>query len=490
MKTVKEISELTGISIRALRYYDEIGLLVPTDRTDAGYRLYDDEALEKLRAILFLKELDIPLDTIKEMVNAKNCDYGAVLKNYRKNIVQKINRLQGLLGVVDGMELEGAPISFKAFKVEDAEKVTETIVRSQDMDDSVISEISELVKANMVDGKVGIELLQIYGSREKYLCAVDESQQHPEVTEKLQEELKNIYFSFREKEEVSLTEKTDIRDLDEKVVEIEMERLRNFTNHPFKVIGDSQMIELQDSIKKYGVLNPLIVRPRKEGYYEIISGHRRKYAAERLGYKKIPVIIRMMQDDEAVVTMVDSNLQREQITPSEKAYAYKRKYDAIKKKAVRKNCGQVDHNTGKRSIDVIGELCGDSAKQVQRYIKMTELIPALLDKVDDGSMGFTPAVQLSYLKKKEQQEIIDAMEATQCTPSLLQVIKIKKLSEAGKLTESEAEGILGEIKQKEADRVVFKNEQLYRFFPSTYTSEQMRREILEILKSWRNSNWI
>ena len=142
------------------------------------------------------------------------------------------------------------------------------------------------------------------------------------------------------------------------------------------------------------------------------------------------------------------------------------------------------------SIDVIGELCGDSAKQVQRYIKMTELIPALLDKVDDGSMGFTPAVQLSYLKKKEQQEIIDAMEATQCTPSLSQAIRIKKLSEAGKLTESEEEGILGEIKQKEADRVVFKNEQLYRFFPSTYTSEQMRREILEILKSWRNSNWI
>ena len=129
-----------------------------------------------------------------------------------------------------------------------------------------------------------------------------------------------------------MTEKTDIRDSDEKVVEIEMERLRTFTNHPFKVIGDSQMIELQDSIKKYGVLNPLIVRPRKEGYYEIISGHRRKYAAERLGYKKIPVIIRMMQDDEAVVTMVDSNLQREQITPSEKAYAYKMKYDAIKRK--------------------------------------------------------------------------------------------------------------------------------------------------------------
>ena len=287
-----------------------------------------------------------------------------------------------------------------------------------------------------------------------------------------------------------MDQKTDVRDPDEKVVEIEMERLRAFPNHPFKVIGDIQMIELQDSIKKYGVLNPLIVRPKIEGYYEIISGHRRKYAAEKLGYKKIPVIIRMLQDDEAVVIMVDSNLQREQITPSEKAYAYKMKYDAIKKKAGRKNCSQVDHNTGKRSIDIIGELCGDSAKQVQRYIKITELIPALLDKVDDGTMGFTPAVQLSYLKKKEQQEIMNAMDSTQCTPSLSQAIRMKKLSESGKLTEAEIEGILGEVKQKETDRVIFKNEQLYRFFPSTYTSEQMRREILEILKSWRNSNWI
>ena len=287
-----------------------------------------------------------------------------------------------------------------------------------------------------------------------------------------------------------MDKKTDVRDPDEKVVEIEMEWLRAFPNHPFKVIGDSQMIELQDSIKKYGVLNPLIVRPKIEGYYEIISGHRRKYAAEKLGYKKIPVIIRMLQDDEAVVIMVDSNLQREQITPSEKAYAYKMKYDAIKKKAGRKNCSQVDHNTGKRSIDVIGELCGDSAKQVQRYIKITELIPALLDKVDDGTMGFTPAVQLSYLKKKEQQEIMNAIDSTQCTPSLSQAIRMKKLSESGKLTEAEIEGILGEVKQKETDRVIFKNEQLYRFFSSTYTSEQMRREILEILKSWRNSNWI
>lgn len=292
------------------------------------------------------------------------------------------------------------------------------------------------------------------------------------------------------------------RDRDEKVVEIEIERLHDFKNHPFKVQADSQMKELQDSISKYGILNPLIVRPRPEGFYEIISGHRRKYAAMELKYTKVPVIIRYMLDEEAIISMVDSNLQRERILPSEKAAAYKMKYEVLRRKAGRRKCSQVDYTTGKKSIEIIGEETGDSPKQIQRYLKLNDLIPelldkvddetipALLDKVDDGSMGFTPAVQLSYLKKKEQQEIIDAMEATQCTPSLSQAIRIKKLSEAGKLTESEAEGILGEIKQKEADRVVFKNEQLYRFFPSTYTSEQMRREILEILKSWRNSNWI
>ena len=169
-------------------------------------------------------------------------------------------------------------------------------------------------------------------------------------------------------------EKTDQREADEKVVEIELERLRSFTNHPFKVQADSQMIELQNSIRKYGILNPLIVRPRPEGVYEIISGHRRKFAAERLGYRKVPVIIRAMKDDEAVVSMVDSNLQRERISPSEKAFAYKMKYDAIKRKTGRRKCGQVDHHSGKKTLEVIGEEGGDSPKQVQRYIKITELI--------------------------------------------------------------------------------------------------------------------
>ena len=233
----------------------------------------------------------------------------------------------------------------------------------------------------------------------------------------------------------------------------------------------------------------MIVRPRPEGVYEIISGHRRKFAAEQLGYRKVPVIIRVMKDDEAVISMVDSNLQRERISPSEKAFAYKMKYDVIKRKTGRRKCGQVDHHSGKKSIEIIGEECGDSPKQVQRYIKITELIPELLEKVDDGSMGFTPAVQLSYLKKKEQEEMLEAMDFAQCTPSLSQALRLKKLSAEGNLTVEAMEDILSEVKQKEIDRVVFKNEQLHRFFPSSYTSEQMRREILEILKLWMNSYW-
>lgn len=286
-----------------------------------------------------------------------------------------------------------------------------------------------------------------------------------------------------------MEEKKEPYGSDEKIVEIELERLRSFEKHPFKVTEDGQMMELQESIQKYGILNPLIVRPRPEGVYEIISGHRRKFAAEKIGYRKVPVIIRMLNDDEAVISMVDSNLQREMIRPSEKAFAYKMKYEVIKRKAGRRKCGQVDQLFGKKSIEVIGEDCGDSPKQVQRYIRITELIPELLERVDDGSMGFTPAVQISYLKKEEQREMLEAMEFAQCSPSLSQAIRLKKMSGEEKLTEQMMETVLSEVKQKEIDRVVFKNEQLHRFFPTDYTSEQMRREILEILKLWMSKYW-
>ena len=288
---------------------------------------------------------------------------------------------------------------------------------------------------------------------------------------------------------MAVKEKPEKHESNEKIVEIELERLRTFQNHPFKVQADSQMIELQDSIKKYGILNPLIVIPKPDAMYEIISGHRRRFAAEQLGYRKVPVIIRVLQDDEAVISMVDSNLQRERISPSEKAFAYKMKYDVIKRKTGRRKCGQIDHHSGKKSIEIIGAESGESPKQVQRYIKMTDLIPELLEKVDDGTMGFTPAVQISYLKKKDQEKMLEAMDYSQCTPSLSQAQRMKRMSVEGNLTLEAMQEILSEIKQKEIDRVIFKNEQLYRFFPSSYTAEQMRREILEILKLWMSNYW-
>ena len=275
----------------------------------------------------------------------------------------------------------------------------------------------------------------------------------------------------------------------EYVKDISIYEITDFPNHPFKVKMDDKMLETIESVRDHGVLVPALVREKPTGGYEMISGHRRKMASELAGKETMPCIVRNLSDDQAVIVMVDSNLQREEILPSEKAFAYKMKYEAIKRKAGRRKCGQVDHNLGKKSIELIGEECGDSPKQVQRYIKITELIPEMLEKVDDGSMGFTPAVQLSFLKKKEQKEMLDAMEFAQCTPSLSQALRIKKLSADGKLTVRDMEDILSEIKQKEIDSVVFKTEQLHRFFPVSYTAEQMRREILEMLKLNMNKYW-
>ena len=229
--------------------------------------------------------------------------------------------------------------------------------------------------------------------------------------------------------------------------------MRGFENHPFKVRADSQMIELQESIRKYGILNPLIVRPKKDGCYEIISGHRRKFATEKIGYRKVPVIIRVLKDDEAVVSMVDSNLQREMISPSEKAFAYKMKYEAIKRKAGRRKCGQVDHNLEKKSIELIGEECGDSPKQVHRYIKITDLIPEMLEKVDDGSMEFTPAVQLSYLKANEQKQMLDAMEFAQYVPDIAENWQAQQMIATliHDMPEAQIEGEISENIQKKID---------------------------------------
>ena len=282
-----------------------------------------------------------------------------------------------------------------------------------------------------------------------------------------------------------MDKKTDVRDPDEKVVEIEMERLRAFPNHPFKVIGDSQMIELQDSIKKYGVLNPLIVRPKIEGYYEIISGHRRKYAAEKLGYKKIPVIIRMLQDDEAVVIMVDSNLQREHILPSERAFAYKMKLDAIKNQGARSDLTSSQVGTKLRADEKVAKDSGESRNQVQRFVRLTNLVPELLDMVDEKKISFNPAVELSYLDEKQQQDFLEAMDASQNAPSLSQAIRIKKLVQQGEFDYDAVYNIMNEEKKSELDTVTIKNETLRKYFPRNYTPRQMESIIIKLLDQWQ-----
>lgn len=277
---------------------------------------------------------------------------------------------------------------------------------------------------------------------------------------------------------------------EEKIIQIEIERLTTFKDHPFKVQEDEEMKMLIESIEKYGILNPLIVRPLKEGVYEIVSGHRRRYAAEKLGYRKVPVIIRVMRDEEAVIAMVDANLQRESISFSEKAFAYKMKNDAMKRVRGRKKRGQIDDNLlGKRTIEIIAEESGESYKQIQRYIKITALHPKLLEMLDKGEISFNPAVEISNLKMKEQENFIEAMDYAQSVPSLSQAQRIKALSKSGKLTLEEMQDILSEIKKGEITRVTFTNEQLHRYFPDNYTPQMMKREIIAILKIWMEERW-
>lgn len=278
---------------------------------------------------------------------------------------------------------------------------------------------------------------------------------------------------------------------EEKVIEISVERLKGFQNHPFKVKEDHQMEALRESIGRYGILNPIIARPKLEGYYEIVSGHRRCEAAKQLGFTKVPVIIRVLGDDDAVLEMVDSNVQREEISPSEKAFAYKMKYEVLKRSVGRPKTGQLGHvfPKGKSTLQVIGAEAGDSQKQVQRYLRITNLIPELLAKLDEGTLSFNPAVDISYLKETEQKEILSAMEYVQASPSLSQAQRIKELSQQGKCTLEKMQEILGEVKKGEVTRVMFKNEQLYRYFPRTYTPAQMKREIMSLLKINKEQYW-
>ena len=291
----------------------------------------------------------------------------------------------------------------------------------------------------------------------------------------------------RKNANVSLTSYDDIfgpEESYERVQEIPLEELHPFKNHPFKVIDDEAMLRTVESVARYGVLAPAIARPRAEGGYELVAGHRRHHASELAGKETMPVIVRELDDDAAVILMVDSNLQRERILPSERAFAYKMKMDAIKHQGSRSDLtsGQV---VQKSSLEQIAEGTGESYKQVQRYIRLTELIPELLKMVDEGIIKFNPAVELSFLKKEEQENFIEAMDYSQNTPSLSQAQRLKKLSQDGKCTLEAMCAIMDEQKKEELDKVVIKNDVLKKYFPKSYTPKQMESTIIKLLEHWQ-----
>ena len=275
----------------------------------------------------------------------------------------------------------------------------------------------------------------------------------------------------------------------DRVQKIPITELIPFKDHPFKVVEDESMLRTTESISMFGVLTPLIARPTEDGKYEIISGHRRAHAAEAVGLTEVPVIVRDMDDDVAKILVVDSNLQRENILPSERAFAYKMKNDAMKRTAGRpskENEGQVVPNFfGIRTTAIIGEASGDSYKQVQRFIRLTNLIPELLDMLDHKKISFNPAVELSYLKPEEQQNLIEAMDFTQASPSLSQAQRLKKLSQENGCSLEDMCVILGEVKKGDLERVAFKSEQLRKYFPKSYTPRQMSDVILKLLDQWQ-----
>ena len=273
----------------------------------------------------------------------------------------------------------------------------------------------------------------------------------------------------------------------ERVQEIPLDQLKPFKNHPFKVRDDQRMLDTVDSIREYGVLVPAIARPDPEGGYELISGHRRKRGCEMAGLQTMPVIIRDLDDDAAVLVMVDSNIQREELLPSERAFAYKMKLDAIERvKGRPKKVGQVVPDfQGKRSTEVVAEGTGESYKQVQRFIRLTELISELLDMVDERKLAFNPAVEVSYLKRDEQRMLLEAMDAEQTTPSLSQAQRLKKFSQKGRLTEEAMSAIMSEEKKSDMDKVTLRSDTLRRYFPKSYTPKQMEQTIIKLLDVWQ-----
>ncbi|RNC62892.1 MAG: Chromosome-partitioning protein Spo0J [Candidatus Dichloromethanomonas elyunquensis] len=271
----------------------------------------------------------------------------------------------------------------------------------------------------------------------------------------------------------------------EKVLDIPLSEINDFPNHPFKVKADEAMLEMADSVKQYGILVPALVRPKADGGYEMVSGHRRKKASELAGKETMPCIVRELNDDESVVAMVDSNLQRESILPSEKALAYKMKLEAMKRQAGRpgkENVSQV--GTQKRSDQLLAEQCGDSRNQVQRFIRLTELIPPILEMVDEKQIAFNPAVEISYLTEKEQTELLETMKLEENTPSLSQAQRLKKFSQEGRLNADVIYSILTEEKPNQKQKFNIQKERIDRFFPKNFTDKQKEDLIIQLLESW------
>ena len=272
----------------------------------------------------------------------------------------------------------------------------------------------------------------------------------------------------------------------EQVQQIPIDALHPFTNHPFKVLDDEAMTRTVESIAQYGVLAPLIARPRPDGDgYEIISGHRRQYAAKLAGLDTLPVIVRQMSDDAAVILMVDSNLQREHILPSERAFAYKMKLEALKNQGARSDLTSSQIGTKLRADEKVAQDSGESRNQIQRFIRLTNLVPELLDMVDEKKIAFNPAVELSYLDESQQRDFLEAMEDTQNAPSLSQAQRLKKLAQEGHFSYDVAFAVMGEEKKDELDKVVIKNDTLRKYFPRSYTPKQMEDTIIKLLEQWQ-----
>ena len=298
----------------------------------------------------------------------------------------------------------------------------------------------------------------------------------------------SLNVSLKGADDIFSTEESRQEQQREQVQQIPIGELFPFKNHPFKVLDDESMQRTVESVEQYGVLSPLIARPRPEGGYEIISGHRRQHAAQLAGLDTLPVIVRNMDDDAAVLLMVDSNLQRENILPSERAFAYKMKLEALKNQGARSDltCGQFGHKlNGAKARDIVADESGDNARNVQRFIRLTSLIPELLDMVDEKKIAFNPAVELSYLDESQQRDFLEAMNDTQNAPSLSQAQRLKRLAQEGHFSYDVAFAVMGEEKKDELDKVVIKNDTLRKYFPRSYTPKQMEDTIIKLLDQWQ-----